>query len=1005
MKFLNLQSISKKLTLMITLAVFPALAILFYSGIEQRQRSIENAKSDVLLLTHAMAETQKEVTQSTRKILSVLSKLPAIQAIDFHESSKIFGAVLEENPEYHNITLVDLSGEVLASGRAFSRANLGDRKHVKEALHRKDFAVGEYIIARVGIKIPVFAFAYPVLDKKGEIKALLTITIKLTTFHGFHDVSALPEKSFVAVTDHRGIRLFYFPAQKKTNPIGKPIKAKNWEIASKAQDPGIFLGTGSDGHRRIFAYEQVHLAPGDSPYLYVWAGIPEAHILAPANAALIRNMLLLLLATVMSLVLSWVIGRNSLILPIKQLVITTLSFAKGDLGARSGLTGKSDELGALAKAFDDMAITLAKSQEELRKREAHLEEAQRIAHIGSWEWDAATDTPVWSKELFKMLEVDPTKPVPPLSEQAKIFTPDSMRKMHAAVEKALKSGSSYEIELEKKLKDGSSKWLLARGESNRNEKGVIISLRGTALDITERKRAEEAEKRFTRLLERSLNEIYIFDAETLLFQEVNWGARENLGYTMEELSTLTPVDLKPEISLELFESMIRPLRSKKQEKIEFFTIHERKDGTQYPVEVHLQLMTNGKPVFVAIILDITERKQAEEEKAKLENQLLQSQKVEAIGTMAGGIAHDFNNVLAAIIGYTEMAKVNLPASNPAQGNLEQVLKASNRAKDLVSHILSFSRMTDHLQDHENINLSSIINEVLKFLRSIIPTTVEIKTDIDENCGQIQGDPTQVHQIIMNLCTNALHAMEKNVGTLEVSLSKTELSAKDLKMEPQLPSGTYIQVSVRDTGIGLTSELIDKIFDPYFTTKEVGKGSGMGLSVVQGIVKNHGGFVKVESQFGEGSTFHIFFPAIEGEIISENTGETEYLPTGTEKILFVDDEEMLVGIGKSMLEMLGYSVTTKTDSNEALDLFKSDPAQFDLVITDQTMPNLPGSELAKRLLQVRPDIPIILCTGYSNMIDEMEALKIGIKEYTMKPVNKNLISRLIRKVLDGDGPAS
>jgi len=426
-----------------------------------------------------------------------------------------------------------------------------------------------------------------------------------------------------------------------------------------------------------------------------------------------------------------------------------------------------------------------------------------------------------------------------------------------------------------------------------------------------------------------------------------------------------------------------------------------KDGWKWLSWIDTGVLDEEKNV-VAIIgvgRDITAQKNAEADNVKLESKLRQAHKMEAIGTMAGGIAHDFNNILAAILGFADLAKIDIPDDSPAKHHIDQVLKAGHRAKDLVRHILTFSRMSNPVTSHVPINLSSIVKEVLKFQRSIIPTTISIISDIDENCGLIKGDPTQIHQVIMNFCTNASQAMEEQGGTLDVELHKIKLSSNDLKTEPTQHPGTYIKLSVRDTGAGLNPELIDKIFDPYFSTKEFGKGSGMGLAVVHSIVKNHGGIIKVESEPGNGSTFNVLFPRIDEEIIQEIIEKTEEIPTGNEKILFVDDEEMLANIGKSMLETLGYSVTAKSDSSEALKLFQSDPTQFDLVITDQTMPNIPGSELAKQLLKIRSDIPIILCTGYSSMINEAAAQKIGIKEYIMKPVSRNVIAKLIRKVLD------
>jgi len=426
-----------------------------------------------------------------------------------------------------------------------------------------------------------------------------------------------------------------------------------------------------------------------------------------------------------------------------------------------------------------------------------------------------------------------------------------------------------------------------------------------------------------------------------------------------------------------------------------------KDGWKWLSWVDTGVLDEEKNV-VAIIgvgRDISAQKYAEEENLKLESKLRQVHKMEAIGTMAGGIAHDFNNILAAILGFADLAKIDTPDYSPAKHHIDQVLTAGHRAKDLVRHILTFSHMSNSVTSHVPIILSPIVTEVMKFQRSIIPTTISIISDIDKNCGQIKGEPTQIHQVVMNLCTNASHAMEEHGGTLDVGLHKIELFSDDLKTEPTQHPGTYIKLSVRDTGAGLTPELIDKIFDPYFSTKEVGKGTGMGLAVVHSIVKNHGGFIKVKSEPGRGSTFNVFFPRIEEEIILENIEKAEDIPTGNEKILFVDDDEMLANIGKSMLETLGYSVKAKFDSSEALKLFQSDPTQFDLVITDQTMPKIPGSELAKQLLKIRSDIPIILCTGYSSMINEVAAQKIGVKEYIMKPISRNVIAKLIRKVLD------
>lgn len=372
MKLLHMGSISKKLALLILLAVLPALVILLYSGIEQRRHSIASAKQDVLLLTKTMAQAQKEIAGATRQILSTLTLLPAIQALNIQGSAEILQAVMEKNPSYNNILLVNLDGEVLAAGRTFPSNNLADRKHVRQALERKGFAAGEYIVSRGEVAEPLFAFAYPVMDKEGNAKGVLAMSLTLTTFSRFHNLKSLPEKSFVAITDHQGIRLFYYPSQASTNPVGKPIKAKSWQMARDAKEPGIFIGRGSDGRRRIFAFEQVRLASDESPYLYVWAGMPEAYILAPANAALTRNLLLMLLAAALALGLAWLMGKKTLLSPIHDLVRLTKKFAQGDLAARSEFSQQSDEFGVLTTAFHDMADALATNQRTLRENEARF---------------------------------------------------------------------------------------------------------------------------------------------------------------------------------------------------------------------------------------------------------------------------------------------------------------------------------------------------------------------------------------------------------------------------------------------------------------------------------------------------------------------------------------------------------------------------------------------------------------------------------------------------------
>ena len=392
--------------------------------------------------------------------------------------------------------------------------------------------------------------------------------------------------------------------------------------------------------------------------------------------------------------------------------------------------------------------------------------------------------------------------------------------------------------------------------------------------------------------------------------------------------------------------------------------------------------------ILSVGTDITERK-------RLEIELRQAQKMEAIGTLAGGIAHDFNNILAAILGFAELAKLDEQQGGPVASHIQQIIKASKRAKGLVQQILSFSRKSRH--EREPMQLQPRIKEGLKLLRASTPTTIELREEIDPECGTIQANPTQIHQVLLNLCTNAAHALEEKGGTCTVRLDSVLLSATDLANEPGLRPDLYLRLSVCDDGPGMQPEVAARIFEPYFTTKGEGKGSGMGLAVVYGIVKEHQGLIRVMSMPGEGTCVEVYFPQVAALPLAE-TEEAASLPRGCEQLLVVDDEQPIIDVMRQSLEKLGYQVTATTDPREAVKLFRATPDRFDLLITDQTMPYLTGLQLAQELLALKPELPIILCTGYSSMVNEEKAHAAGIAAYAMKPVDSATMAQMVHTAL-------
>jgi PAS domain S-box-containing protein len=518
------------------------------------------------------------------------------------------------------------------------------------------------------------------------------------------------------------------------------------------------------------------------------------------------------------------------------------------------------------------------------------------------------------------------------------------------------------------------------------------------LDITQRKQAEEAlrksEQQFRDVVENADSVILRWDKEgNVIF--MNPFGLKLFGYSEEELigrnvvGTIVPeteTTTKRNLVLLMQEIQNNPEKYKYNENENM-----RKDGGRVWVSWTNKAIMDEQGNIAEILSignDMTER-------MNLEAQLLRATKMEAIGTLAGGIAHDFNNILAAIIGYTEMALGEPEVGDRLRDFLGQVHRAGERAIDLVKQILTFSRQKE--MERKPIVVAPFVKEGIKLLSSFLPSTVQITQNITTEPIMILSGPTQIHQILMNLCTNASHAMRDGGGILDIQLIYERVDPVVASRSLNLAAGDYAKLTVSDTGHGIDTSIMDRIFDPFFSTKGPGEGTGLGLSVVYGIVKDQGGAIDVSSEPGKGTVFSVYLPLIETEPALPEWAP-DLIPRGSERILFVDDESALVELGCIMLISLGYSVTSRTSSIEALEAFRAGPHRFDLVITDMTMPNMRGDDFARELLKIRPDIPIILCTGFSEMISEERAQSLGIRRFVMKPFFKKDIAEAIREAL-------
>ena len=652
-------------------------------------------------------------------------------------------------------------------------------------------------------------------------------------------------------------------------------------------------------------------------------------------------------------------------------------------------------------------ITERKQAEEaLRVSEERLELAMMIKNEGIWDWNLATSKTLFDERYYTMAGYTNNEFPQNFEAWAERVHPEDLPNAEAAIQAYLSGQSDgFDIELRFRRKDGSWMWIQGRGKIvGWDENGAPLRMIGTHTDITERKQAEEtlrkSEEKYRTLFDSANDAIFLMEHER--FIDCNNKTLEMFDCSMGEIIGQSPYRYSPEKQPDGRDSKLDAL-----EKINaalnigpqvFEWQYCRSDGSLFDAEVSLTVLSlMGRHHLLAIVRDISERKRAEEEALRLENRLNQAQKMEAIGTLAGGVAHDFNNILSGIFGYSQLAEIHIHNPEKAKSHIQQILKGAQRAAALVHQILTFSRQKETEKNPFRAYLE--VKEALKLLRSSIPATIEIIEKIDSR-SLIIADPTKIHQVVMNLCTNAYHAMIDRGGILNVSLKDIEISEPKYMGDKDLALRKYLQLEVSDTGHGMDDKTLEKAFDPYFTTKKMGEGTGFGLAIVKAIVEEHGGFLKVTSILDKGTNFYIHFPIIEQESRPKQI-KNEMVPmfNGNETIMMVDDEEDIRLSCKEILESYGYLVYCFQNGIDAFKEFEKNPHQFDLIITDMTMPGMTGIELIEKIHDVRKDIPFILCSGFSGLINHDKIMQTGVSKYLMKPVLKSDLASAIRELID------
>ena len=629
--------------------------------------------------------------------------------------------------------------------------------------------------------------------------------------------------------------------------------------------------------------------------------------------------------------------------------------------------------------------------------------AQKMAGIGFWRYDKGTGKRTWSEQMYAVFGFDPNQGPPSNEDLRRRFLPEDWDRYTRAFHNALE-GTPYYIVVGVAFPDGKIHHIDTQGYPRYDHRGNIIGCLGTSQDITERMEAEQAlwesEEKYRRIFENSVVGFFQSTPEGR-FIRVNPAFAKMLLYESPEDLVAGVSDIATQYYADpedrcRYQQMLQQLGF--VENFEFKV--RRKDGSQIWVSnsTRAYFGEQGNIVrYEGIVVDINQRKKAEKEKEELQSQLLQARKMESIGTLAGGIAHEFNNILGIIIGNAELAISDVSEGHPARNYLQEIRNACLRAKEVVKQILRFVRKMPSRK--KPVQIRAIVQESLKLVRSTISQAIRIDSEILSESEMILANPTEINQVIINLCTNAVHALADETGTILVRLESLHLDESAAAQSDGLTSGTYVKLSVTDNGSGIQPQILDRIFEPYFTTKDVDKGLGMGLSVVYGIVKNCDGAIHVNSDVGLGTTVEVLLPVIATQT-EVDLEKARALPTGTERILFIDDEPGLVSMTRHMLQRLGYRVEGTTSSVEALQRFGQEPEAFDLVITDMAMPEMTGAQLAEELIQLRPEVPVILCTGYSSRLDEDQATRRGIAAYIDKPLMMEKLAQTVRKTLDG-----
>ncbi len=1002
-------SIRTHLLLLVLLATLPALAIVAYRGFELREFAIDNAKADALRMEQSLAFQQLRAVENAHQLLTTLAHLPEVQRFDKTACNKLLHLLLRQNPCYANILIATHHGMLFASAKDTKPFTITDRKYFQQVLKTRQFAIGGYSLSRTTQK-PVMQFAYPVLEERtGHLMAVAVASYDLSCLGRIFFQANLPQGSVLALTDPNGMRVYRFPEPAKYS--GQHDIPEMISKMSGKTTEGTFLGSGIDGVHRLYGYQRVYLHENLPPF-FIRVGIPSSKAIEKVQTFLLQNFCYLCLAASLAMIVAWFFGDLFIVSRLNKLVDASLKLGRGELHARTGLSPLEGELGRLAGNFDDMAEALEKREaarqmfkdsllNQLEIQKAFLLSIPALVYVKNRDYEY-----LLGNSAFAHFVGSPAGDI--VGKTDYDLFPEDMANIFRKTDREVMENDIPRLNIEMQINhpEGGNLWVSTNKAPFHDAQGNVVGIVGISLDITERKNAEnalkESEKRLNLVLEGSNDGFWDWNMVT---NQVQRNARWNemLGYSPEEIESDVR-DWKRLVHPEDLPAVKEVFRDHLAGKISQYRVECRilcKSGEWKWIVDRGKVVEwdeSGKPLRMAgTATDITERKQAEHEKQQLSAQLRQAQKLEAIGQLTGGIAHDFNNILTAIIGYGHLLLMNTVKEDKTRGFVEQILMSADRAAGLTQSLLAFSRK--QIINPQPVDLNEIIKKIEKLLRRLIGEDIQLHTAFYEEPLIVMADCGQIEQILMNLATNARDAMPDG-GTLSI---RTDMVAVDKGVLNPVLFGSpvkYACMAVSDSGTGMDEVTRERIFEPFFTTKEVGQGTGLGLSIVHGIVEQHKGYVNVQSEIGNGTTFKVYFPACISEVDKEDASFISIdSMRGTETILLAEDENDVRATTKNMLERYGYSVVEAHDGENAVNCFMENKERIQLLILDMIMPKRNGRDVYDSIRGNNPEIKALFISGYTaDILDKKQMLK-GEINYLKKPFSPSELLKRIREILD------